>query len=105
MNKLFLSHVAEQTIYFPLFAEQSFLSQTNIASLQESNGPPLTATIKYECRYHFCKLTHTYVYQLHIRFNPSPPPHEYQMVRPLIYSLGYLHFRCANLYKKPFKLY
>ena len=40
MNKLFFPQVAEQTIYFLLFAEQSFFSQKPIA-LQESNGRPL----------------------------------------------------------------
>ena len=32
MNKLFLSQVAEQTIYFPKFAEQSFFYQKTIDS-------------------------------------------------------------------------
>ena len=45
MNKLFfLPQVAEQTIYFPIFAEQSCFSQKNIANSpppQESNGRPL----------------------------------------------------------------
>ena len=36
--------VAEQTIYFPLFAEQSFFSQKSLAP-QESNGRPLTTYV------------------------------------------------------------
>ena len=42
MNKLFFfPQVAEQTIYLPKFAEQSFFSQKTIASPQESNGRSL----------------------------------------------------------------
>ena len=40
---LFLSfQVAEQNIYFPLFAEQSFFSQKKNIAPQESNGRPLS---------------------------------------------------------------
>ena len=43
MNKLFSPQVAEQTIYFPKFAEQSFFSQKKpeLPPPQESNGRPL----------------------------------------------------------------
>ena len=40
---MFLPQVAEETIYFPLFAEQSFFHIDQIPSHpQESNGRPLT---------------------------------------------------------------
>ena len=39
MNKLFFPQVAEQTIYFSLFAEQTLFHKESIA-LQESNGRP-----------------------------------------------------------------
>ena len=38
MNK----QVAEQTIYFPKFAEQSFFHKKHSPPAQESNGRPLT---------------------------------------------------------------
>ena len=42
MNKVAEQTVTEQTIYFPLFAEQSFFPQKNIAPApQELNGRPL----------------------------------------------------------------
>ena len=40
MNKLFFPQVAEQTIYFPLFAEQSFFTKKPYPPY-ESNGWPL----------------------------------------------------------------
>ena len=40
MKKIFFPQVAEQTIYFPLFAEQSFFTK-NIGPPQELNGLPL----------------------------------------------------------------
>ena len=52
MNKLFFfPQVAEQTIYFPKFDEQSFFSQKNHSPPppQESNGRPLrgSCTLTY----------------------------------------------------------
>ena len=44
IDKLFFAQVAEQTIYFPLFAGQPFFSQKTIALQQESNGQPLKLT-------------------------------------------------------------
>ena len=50
-TNIFFQQPTEQTIYFQVFAEHSFLHKKNIATSQYSNGPPLKVHEScYHCR-------------------------------------------------------